>query len=207
MSNVWLTADLHLGHLKICEMTGRPFGSVQEMNEALIENFNALVRPEDTVWFLGDVAMGQLAESLPLVARMHGHKFLVLGNHDRPSKLYHHKTPEKRAMFASMYAQYFAAQYEQAAFYPFGSEDPMFGSPCLLHHLPYRDPNFVDHAYEGRYEEHMPEDDGKTVLLHGHVHGAWKRKGPRMVNVGVDVWDYRPVHLDQIRELLRTPVE
>lgn len=206
MNEVFLCSDHHLGHVRICEMTGRPFTSVPEMNEALIDNHNALVKPNDIVWFLGDVAMGQLANSLPLVDRMNGRKFLVLGNHDRPSKLYHHKTEQKRAEFEVMYRQYFEAIFEQTPFFPFGKGDLVFGAPCLLHHLPYNDPTFVDHAYEGRYSEHQPLDDGETILLHGHVHNAWKRRGPRMVNVGVDVWDYKPVHLDQIRELLNQPV-
>lgn len=202
--NIWFTADLHLGHAKICEMTGRPFASVPEMNEALIQNHNSVVKPDDIVWFLGDVAMGQITGSLPLVDRMNGRKLLVLGNHDRPSKLYHHKTAEKRAAFEVMYRQYFESIFEQYHFEP-----DLFGGlsrKTLLHHLPYNDPTFVDHAYEGRYSEYQPLDDGETILLHGHVHNAWKRRGPRMVNVGVDVWNYTPVHLDQIRDLLNQPV-
>lgn len=196
MGTVWLTADLHLGHLKICEMTGRPFTSVKEMNETLIANYNARVQPEDTCFFLGDVAMGQLADSLPLVGQMNGRKLLILGNHDRPSKLYHHKTEEKRAAFTEMYRQYFEEMSEEAYY--------NCGFPFRLHHLPYFDPDFVDHAYEGRYSEHQPVDQGH-FLLHGHVHNAWKRRG-RMINVGVDVWDYKPVHINQIIELCTQPV-
>lgn len=39
---------------------------------------------------------------------------------------------------------------------------------------------------------HRPVDDGETWLLHGHVHERW-RQAERMINVGVDVWEYRPV--------------
>ena len=66
----WLTADQHFFHARIIEMTGRPFGSVQEMNEALIRNHNELVQPDDVVWFLGDVCMGQLVGTLPLVKQI-----------------------------------------------------------------------------------------------------------------------------------------
>lgn len=197
--NVFFCADLHLGHAKICEMTGRPFSSVPEMNEALIANHNSVVKPDDIVWFLGDVAMGQISDSLPLVARMNGTKHLILGNHDRPSLLYHHKTEAKRQHFVEMYSQYFASTQESTTLVLGGHE-------FLLHHLPYNDPTFVDHAYEGRYSEHQPLDDGETILLHGHVHTAWKRRGPRMINVGVDMWNYTPVHADQILDLLNQPV-
>jgi calcineurin-like phosphoesterase family protein len=38
-------------------------------------------------------------------------------------------------------------------------------------------------------------------VLCGHVHGRWRIKG-RRINVGVDVWDFRPVSLDQVCELV-----
>jgi calcineurin-like phosphoesterase family protein len=177
-------------------MCHRPFGSVQEMNETLIANHNALVKPDDIVWFLGDVCMGQLADTLPLVARMNGRKYLILGNHDRPSMLYHHRTAEKRAHFEALYGQYFESMFEQ---FVWNKEWLNVSDGGLLHHLPYRN-SFEDHEYKVRYEEYQPEDKGQW-LIHGHVHDAWKMKD-RQINVGVDVWDYKPVHFEQIREII-----
>ncbi|MGH9119072.1 MAG: hypothetical protein ACRD0A_14675 [Acidimicrobiales bacterium] len=62
----WFTADLHLGHANIIDYSRRPFDSVDEMNRALIDNWNEVV-DDDEVWMLGDFALGKIAESLPLV--------------------------------------------------------------------------------------------------------------------------------------------
>jgi calcineurin-like phosphoesterase family protein len=88
---IWLTSDTHFGHANILTFTGadgqpiRPgFSSVEEMNETLIERWNAVVKPTDHVYHLGDVAMKiPSAEMIAIVRRLHGHKRLVLGNHDR----------------------------------------------------------------------------------------------------------------------------
>lgn len=209
--NMWFTADQHFSHERIIEMTGRPFASVEEMNSVLVANYNALVQPEDVVYFLGDVCMGKLTESLSLLSQLKGHKILAaLGNHDRPSHLYHHKTEEKRQEWLAKYQEYFEAIHEslkmelcvpRVGMQPTARLDVM---PVLLHHLPYLDDTFVDHAYEGRYREFQPVNDGKTILIHGHVHGAWKQKG-RQINVGVDVWDYKPVSLHQLSQLVLPP--
>jgi calcineurin-like phosphoesterase family protein len=61
------------------------------------------------------------------------------------------------------------------------------GVPTLACHFPYRG----DSQDEDRYVQYRPVDRGEW-LLHGHVHERW-RQSARMINVGVDVWDYRPV--------------
>jgi calcineurin-like phosphoesterase family protein len=199
---LFLTADHHFGHLKICEMANRPFSSVEEMNETLVANHNSIVHPEDSVVFLGDVAMGKLSDTLPLVAQMNCYKTLVLGNHDRPSRLYHHKSQEKRENWLLEYQKYFANIVESAnLFQPVWDDRAL----VLLNHLPYRDDSFVDHAYEGRFKEYQPVNDGKTILIHGHVHGAWKQRG-RQINVGVDAWNYKPVSLYQLSQLVLPPI-
>jgi calcineurin-like phosphoesterase family protein len=78
--NVFLTSDTHFGHANIIKYCHRPFSSVEEMDETLVERWNAIVRPQDHVYHLGDVAMQPKA--LQIVKRLNGHKRLVLGNHD-----------------------------------------------------------------------------------------------------------------------------
>ena len=56
--NKWFVSDTHFSHTNIIRYTGRPFQSVNEMDERLIENWNALVEPQDTVFFLGDFGLG-----------------------------------------------------------------------------------------------------------------------------------------------------
>jgi len=88
--NIWFTADLHLGHGKnkngfggiICHAS-RPFGSVEEMDETLISNWNADVKTGDHVWVLGDLAWRDHRKYL---SRLNGKKYLVLGSHDKMSQ-------------------------------------------------------------------------------------------------------------------------
>ena len=80
---IWFTSDWHLGHEAVLRYSNRPFGSVAEMNDALIVAWNAVVHPQDTVYFLGDFAFAndraQLAEWF---GALEGTKRLIAGNHD-----------------------------------------------------------------------------------------------------------------------------
>ncbi len=90
MSNIWFTSDTHYGHKNIIKYCGRPFDSVEEMDNAMITNWNKVVRKGDHVYHLGDVMMGQnMAERLKtLRAQLNGRITLVLGNHDRGPGVY-----------------------------------------------------------------------------------------------------------------------
>ena len=79
----WFTADLHLGHRNIIDYCDRPFTDVDVMNRALVDNWNEVVAEDDTVWIVGDFALGTIAETLPIVGELSGHKVLLAGNHDR----------------------------------------------------------------------------------------------------------------------------
>ena len=83
MSNTWFTADTHFGHSKIIKYCNRPFADVEGMDEVLIERWNARVKPNDTVWHLGDFAFHKTPDQLKaLFDRLNGNKYLVTGNHD-----------------------------------------------------------------------------------------------------------------------------
>ena len=88
MPNVFLVSDTHFGHKNICKFIGpdgvtplRPWDDVDEMDEALVKNWNEVVRPSDKVYHLGDVAINK--KHLSTVGRLNGDKVLVKGNHDR----------------------------------------------------------------------------------------------------------------------------
>lgn len=86
LSNVFLVSDLHLGHANICKFLRadgtkvRPWSDVNEMDEAIIENWNKVVRPNDKVYNLGDCVINR--RCLPMLARLNGKQRLVRGNHD-----------------------------------------------------------------------------------------------------------------------------
>lgn len=81
-NNVFFTSDLHFGHRNILEFCKRPFNSVEEMDEALIENWNSVVKPNDFVFDLGDFAFAPNHRWYELLARLNGKHVLILGNHD-----------------------------------------------------------------------------------------------------------------------------
>lgn len=84
--NIFLISDTHFGHANSCKWltdTGekyRPWDNVEEMDEALVKNWNSVVRPQDKVYHLGDVSMKR--EHIKTLARCNGEKVLVRGNHD-----------------------------------------------------------------------------------------------------------------------------
>ncbi len=80
--NIWFTSDLHFGHKNILqfEKEHRPFSTLEEMHEVLIQNWNSVVKPKDKIYVLGDFAFGK--HNIPIARRLNGHKRLILGNHD-----------------------------------------------------------------------------------------------------------------------------
>lgn len=175
---IWFTSDLHFGHANIITYCRRPFHSVDNMNKLLIMQWNEVVADDDTVYVLGDVALGKMADTLPLCSQLKGTKKLVPGNHDR-------------CWTGHRKAGGWKERYEEVGFEILPNQVD-FELDFTLCHFPYAG----DSQAEDRYVEHRPIDTGR-ILLHGHVHDAWKAKD-NMINVGVDVWGYYPVSLDDI---------
>ena len=85
MSNIFITSDTHFWHTNIIKYCNRPFESVEEMNEKLIENWNSIVNKYDTVYHLGDFCIGGRQQIYDLVHRLKGNIKLIKGNHDSHS--------------------------------------------------------------------------------------------------------------------------
>ena len=98
---LFAVADLHLGHKNIMKFCpdSRPFSSIEEMNEAIINRHNSLVSPEDTTYMLGDIAFCSGSEAARMLNRMNGKKILIIGNHDKANL----KQPSFRAAFEDIY--------------------------------------------------------------------------------------------------------
>lgn len=90
-NEIWFTADTHFGHGNrpgeppsgIIKHCSRPFADVDEMDAALTDSWNAVVRPGDQVWHLGDFSWGDHPKWLK---RLNGDKHLVKGNHDKSAE-------------------------------------------------------------------------------------------------------------------------
>jgi calcineurin-like phosphoesterase family protein len=68
--------------MRYCE---RPFDSVEEMNEAIVKNWNDHVKKEDFIYHLGDFGFGPLQSNQEIFSRLNGKKYLIRGNHDNSS--------------------------------------------------------------------------------------------------------------------------
>lgn len=220
-TKTWFSADLHLGHHQIIDYCNRPFATVEQMNETIIARWNERVAPEDTAWLLGDVALGTIDETLPLLARLNGRKYLVAGNHDRAFHGYkvtadRRHTKVELARWADRYRTEggFAAVVTGEAIARSGHAvrvpllgGPPFGHPVVLvSHFPYTGES--REGYADRYVDyrpHVPKRGERPWLVCGHVHDAWAiDAAQRQINVGVDVWDFAPVAADEVAALIES---
>lgn len=166
----WFTSDYHLGHYNIIKYCNRPFQTLEQMNQTIIQNHNNRVKPEDTVFFIGDFCFknspggkkgeGDILKAIEYEKQLNGKLIFIKGNHDRNNSC--------------------KAIIEKLSIY-FGGK-----RISLVHN-----PEFVDINF--------------GINLVGHIHEKWQikriKKGWQFtdaINVGVDVWDFRPVSLEEI---------
>jgi calcineurin-like phosphoesterase family protein len=172
----WFTSDTHFYHTNVIAYCNRPFRDVEDMNEKLIERWNLMVKPGETIFHLGDFCFAGRSKTRPILERLNGEIILVQGNHDHSAHTRLFKT------VVNAWHTKIAGQDVSLSHYPFW----------------YEDSEKLDGG--GRYKERRLENKGQW-LLHGHVHHHWKRKD-RMINVGVDVWNWAPVSQDEIEEII-----
>ena len=76
-------ADWHYGHANSLRFDNRPFMSVEEMNQQLVQRWNAVVEPGDLTYILGDMFWCKQDEAMQVLDQLNGTKILIKGNHDR----------------------------------------------------------------------------------------------------------------------------
>ena len=179
-------ADLHFDSADIIAYDNRPFDSVEEMNETLIQNWNSVVREEDLTWILGDCCVGDAGRWREILSRLRGRKALILGNHDDPEAV-----RAVRDCFEEI------SEYRE-------TEDT--GRKLVLCHYPilaFRDHYFGwTHLYghvHASYEWNVTEN-AKRLLKRLYV----REDVCKMANVGamIHYMDYTPRTLDELRPYL-----
>ena len=81
---IYIWSDLHLGHANIIEYEQRPFQNITEMNKKLLHNWRTIIKSNDTIINLGDIAFKTNKEYLSkIIKNLPGYKILIMGNHDR----------------------------------------------------------------------------------------------------------------------------
>lgn len=82
MDTVYVISDLHLDHENIIDYCNRPFEDIDQMNKVLINNWNDKVKENDTILFLGDLALSSKSRSKEFLRNLNGKKLCIKGNHD-----------------------------------------------------------------------------------------------------------------------------
>lgn len=190
----FFTSDSHFGHERILTLgEGRPFRDLGHMHSVILKNAWSVMGPDDTLYHLGDAAMGNFDETIKLMGSLPGKKkYLVPGNHDKIFPKLNTRTRIER--FRPLYEE---AGYEILPLHPTITLE-VFGKPLevMLSHVPYSPERF-----EGRGDRlafARPTDTG-LWLIHGHTHSREKYSDhPREIHVGMDANNFTPVSKEAI---------
>lgn len=115
MPEIFFTADTHFGHTVALSFDGtpRPFATIEEHDEHLVERWNSVIGRKDKVWHLGDFALSTPEAGARIFRRLNGDKHLITGNHDRQwvedlgwgsVHVYHETAVNKQRIVLSHYA-------------------------------------------------------------------------------------------------------
>ena len=192
---VWIASDIHLSHRNILQycphrvdasFTGDIKSAddheinflIDLMNEKIISNWNSLINPDDTVFILGDVAMGKIALAPPLIRRLNGRKHLVAGNHDKTLTKLIGGDPSLSDLFVLI------KDYHEISHALPGINQKK--NMICMSHFPFL---------------HFNGQNIGNLHLHGHLHSAPEnrfRLGKRMMDVGIDGNNLHPYLLDDV---------
>ena len=174
MGNTFFTSDLHFGHKNIIEFCDRPWSSLEDMREGLIQRWNEVIRNQDEVYVLGDFSFLNAEKTMAILRRLNGQKFLVAGNHDHGRK----KWVGGRCF---QWARY---KHEKAFTCADGTKQRI-----VMSHYPFR-------TWAG--------DSRGAWGLHGHCHSTNPIASMvgRSLDVGVDGHDWRPWALEEIKKIM-----
>ena len=174
MADIWFTSDLHLSHKAEFLWSPRGFKNQHEMNEALIENWNKVVKPEDTVYDLGDLTLSDVQDAAKYVRKLNGKHFWIRGNHDTNNKV-----------------QYLMDYCWDQLYYIGWADMLKYGKyHFYMSHYPALTANYDDK----KFSQHV-------INLHGHTHQQvnWLHTdNPFMYHVGVDSHNNAPIHIDEV---------
>ena len=173
---IWFTSDLHFCHDREFLYKPRGFDNVWDMNRAIVENWNAVVQPEDDVYVLGDLMLNNNDEGMRLLKSLKGNIHIILGNHDTDTRigLYNDCYNVVEIAYATMIT------YDKFRFF-------------LCHYRTEVSP--LGEAHLSQY----------PINLYGHTHQKtpFYMDNPWYYNVGVDSHNCTPVCIDQIIEECR----
>lgn len=173
MSEIFLTSDTHFCHNQAFVYEPRGFSSVNEMNEAIIDNWNSIVKPEDRVIHLGDIMLNNNEIGIECLKRLNGQICIVWGNHDSDAR----KT--LICALPNVITLGYAHQFRYGKF------------SIYVSHYPTLTANYSN-------GKHFNQN---VINLHAHTHQTTNFLNPTnpfMYHVGVDSHNCTPVHIDEV---------
>lgn len=178
----WFTSDLHLNHKNILTMgKGRPFKTLEEMENTIVKNWNKKVSPKDDVYVLGDVFWNMNDIQIQKVMdKLNGHKHLIIGNHDRIN-------PNTKSNRWAEIAESKTLEMDNTA--------------VILSHFPIFE---WAHYYYGSY--HLYGHTHGTLNLAQYTMMRERPNG-NCWDVGVDNNNFEPVSFEEIKEKIRENIE
>lgn len=182
-------SDPHFGHTNIIGYCERPFSDIEEMNRELVHRYNAMIKPDDAVIWLGDCFFKDDPDKYrSILMEMAGTKLLIPGNHDRSDQ-------EMAELGFDFVLASGSGGTREALMY-------IAGRTCRLSHYPY---GYVSEPVDkpDKYRAQRPKRREGEILIHGHTHAKDKVNGV-MINVGVDAWNYGPATYREVAELVRS---
>jgi calcineurin-like phosphoesterase family protein len=180
-SMIYFTADTHFCHSSIIGSCGRPFENAQEMNLALIDNWNSCVTDRDEIYILGDfLYKGKGKDANKILDKLKGRKYLIVGNHEK-----YLADPEFKPEAFEWINYYYVFKYE--------------GVKIVLFHYPILS---WDSSHHGSI--HLYGHVHNSGIKHPEYGSKLQLLGPRAVNVGVDVNDFYPVSIKAIFDKVET---
>ena len=210
---IYFTSDQHFYHSNVIAYCARPFASVEEMNLAIVANWNAVVRPEDTVYVLGDFSLAIRPVEL-FSHLLNGTKFFIPGNHDWCHS--YNKKARGQGNLQKWIDKYTSHGWTvlpehsslsipgvavvNMSHLPYAHESVMGAEAVTDVHYPSKSINSSARSDHDKFAAHRIKNDGRWLLC-GHVHEKWKTRD-RMINVGIDVWDMKPVSIEEIKAII-----
>jgi calcineurin-like phosphoesterase family protein len=205
----WFTSDLHLGHGNVIGFCDRPARDATHMNSLILDALNDAAGPDDELWVIGDMAMGDLDRTLASTRRLTaGRLILVAGNHDRVHPYAAGEGTPKQARWLEQYRS--ASRIDQI--HTNGTVLTLAGGLVVdVNHFPRTNPNDEPRRradgtiVADKFARWRPVDTGRPLLC-GHVHEKWLQRG-NMLNVGIDANGGRPISEDDAVALLTYPAD
>lgn len=186
--NIWFTSDLHFNHANIMKFCNRPWKTTKEMDEALISNWNSVVKPNDLIFDLGDFAFANRDKWIELLKQLNGKHYLILGNHDIT------RWPGNKVL------PLFERVEHQLTLKIDGRKVYLNHYPFLCYGGTYRGPEQAAYALHGHVHLLREHNTGKDFERMSHAF-------PYQYDVGVDFNNYIPISWNEVCNKITTQVK